>query len=367
MFKIHAVQADFGDSFILEYGSKEKPRYVLVDGGPPEVYATSLEKSLKNIVKSGKLDLMLLSHVDNDHVVGLLDLLAAQEEDIANKRPPRFQSKLLWHNSFDRTLDPDRTLRAGLATVMTLASTSNTTLQNTGTAFLGIREGHKLTLLARRLKMVINKGFTDELILVDTAKAPVKLGPLKLTIVGPSKANLQALRTKWLDWIEEVQEKFLTDPKSLANADKSIPNLSSIVVLAECEGKKVLMTGDARGDHIVEGLVTSGLMEPGKTFEVDVLKVQHHASNRNTTKNFFNTVLAKKYLISADGTYDNPDLDTLQWIIETAHAKQRPVEIIVTNDTKATKSIVKKYKPAEYGYSLKVRSPTAHTVAVALA
>jgi len=108
MFKLHAVHAQFGDSLLLEFGTPAKRRFVLIDGGPPRTYAEQLEPALEQIVgKAGELDLAVLSHVDNDHVVGLLDLFAALEEDDADQKPRRTGVAQLWHNSFQRSLDPD--------------------------------------------------------------------------------------------------------------------------------------------------------------------------------------------------------------------------------------------------------------------
>ena len=87
MFKLHAVQAQFGDSLILEFGTNANERYVLIDGGPPDNFDDDLEQALKDIVGTKKLDLLVLSHIDNDHVVGVLDLLATLEDDDANGRP----------------------------------------------------------------------------------------------------------------------------------------------------------------------------------------------------------------------------------------------------------------------------------------
>src|SRR5262252_3492897 len=47
-------------------------------------------------------------------------------------------------------------------------------------------------------------------------------------------------------------------------SDKSVPNLSSIVCLIEKNGKRVLLTGDARGDKIREGLDNAGLLVDGR-------------------------------------------------------------------------------------------------------
>ncbi len=366
MFKLHAVQAQFGDCLILEYGTAAKRRFLLIDGGPPETFASDLEASLASIVTTSKLDAVILSHIDNDHIVGLLDLFALLESDVANDQPARLKIGGLWHNSFQRTLDPDGEITQRMQTLMTMAATASVAMPLAADAFFGVKEGNRLRILAKKLKLPINKGFTDDLVLVETATEPIKFGPLKLRVVGPNQANLDALRVKWLKWLEDTETQMASDPKTMANSDPSVPNLSSIVLLAECDGKTILLTGDARGDHILDGLTKAGLLTNGK-LHVDVLKVPHHGSNRNITAKFFKTVTADTYVISADGKNGNPDLDTLEWLVEAAHRAARPVEIVVTNATPATKKIVQTHKPADFGYKLTVKPKTKHSIAVVLA
>ena len=102
MFKLHALQAQYGDCLILQFGTTAKPRYILIDGGPPRTFENHLETVLGEIVKTKKLDLVVLSHVDNDHIVGLLDLFAALEEDQANGDKPRVSVVGVWYNSFQK-------------------------------------------------------------------------------------------------------------------------------------------------------------------------------------------------------------------------------------------------------------------------
>ena len=91
-----------------------------------------------------------------------------------------------------------------------------------------------------------------------------------------------------------------------AFADKSVPNLSSIVVLAELGGKSMLLTGDARGDKILEGMELAGLLEEGGNKHVDLLKVPHHGSDNNMETIFFKRVPADHYVFSGDGEHGNP-------------------------------------------------------------
>lgn len=365
MFKLHAVQAQFGDSLILEFGTNAKRRFILIDGGPPNTFNNDLDAALQSIVKSGKLDLVLLSHIDNDHIVGLLDLLAALEEDKANGQPPRIAISGMWHNSFQKSLDPGGEITQRMQMLMSMAGAAGVAMPLAADAFFGVKEGNRLRILAKKLKLPVNKGFQDDLVMLETAPQTLKFGKLSLRVVGPNQANLDALRDEWMEWLAKAEKKMASDPSTMANADKSIPNLSSIVVLAEHDGKTILLTGDARSDHMLDGLGQAGLLTNGK-LHVDVLKVAHHGSDRNHTASFFKTVTADTYVISADGKHDNPDYSTLKWIVEAAHSAGRQIEIVVTNATPSTKKLKQTHKPGDYGYRLTVKPKADHSIAVEL-
>ena len=76
----------------------------------------------------------------------------------------------------------------------------------------------------------------------------------------------------------------------------------------------MLLCGDARGDHILEGLEASGRLQPGGTLALDVLKLPHHGSIRNVEADFFERLPARHYVISADGRDGNPETETLEMI-----------------------------------------------------
>jgi hypothetical protein len=366
MFKLHVVQAQFGDGLILSFGSRAKPRHILIDGGPSGNYAADLEPALGEIVgHGGKLDLVILSHVDNDHVIGVLDLFAAVEDDDISGRKPRVQIGGLWHNSFERSIDPTGEVSRQMQALMMIAGTAGVAMPLAADAFFGIKEGNRLRLMARKLKIPTNKGVKDDLLLVETAKRPIKLGSLEMTVAGPNNADLEALRAEWLNWVEDAARKAASDPAAAAMIDKSVPNLSSIVVLAKCDGKTILLTGDARGDHIIEGLKAAKLAKNGK-LHVDVLKVQHHGSDRNTTRGFFDAITADTYVVSANGRYGNPDFDTLKWIVEGAKDRHQPITLVVTNETDATKELKDELPPQGLGYTLLVLPPDRHSIEIAL-
>lgn len=356
MFNLRIVQANFGDCLILEYGTPAQPRYLLIDGGPENVFVDHLQSELAAITAAGrKLDLVAISHVDEDHITGVLDLFALLQEQRTNGDDELISVDGLWHNSFSQAIDPDDEIQPG---VNALA----------GFAALGIEEGSRLRQFALQLNIPINAQFPDELIRVDDAPDPLMFGNLALSIVGPTQANLDELRTDWLEWLDKFGPGIAArDPQVMANADNSVPNLSSVMFLATADDKTVLCTGDGRSDHLLQGLEARGLLDADGKLHVDVLKVMHHGSDRNATKTFFKRVTADTYVLSANGNPDNPDLATLIWIVESAKAQGRSIHIVFTNETPATIKLPNEYPPAEYGYTVDTMATGQHAMVLPLA
>ena len=100
MVKLHIEQAEFGDCFILESKSNNESTTMLIDGGPYQTFKNHLKPTLQMLPLNGKIDLIVLSHIDNDHIIGLPDLLI----EIKNERDKGIKElvkiKKMWHNSF---------------------------------------------------------------------------------------------------------------------------------------------------------------------------------------------------------------------------------------------------------------------------
>ena len=98
----------------------------------------------------------------------------------------------------------------------------------------GLREGHDLNQDSQNLRISINPHFNHRLIIVGNNSKDVKIGNINLQIVGPTKKNLDELKKKWLDWLEKYEQTLTkrADYSSAVQADKSIPNLSSIMFIA---------------------------------------------------------------------------------------------------------------------------------------
>lgn len=346
MFRLRVVQAEFGDCFVVEFGTAKQPRFILIDGGPPHTFEDHLSAVLKAIAKRNRvLDLALLSHVDNDHIVGLVDYFA--ELQAGGEGLPR--PKELWHNSWVRAIDPDGTIAPRLKALLTASQTA--AMPNATNATLGITEGSALRAKANLLNMPINKSVpATHLITVDDVSKPITFGNLTLRIVAPTKKNLDKLRTEWVEWLQKQENE--AGAMVMANSDQSVPNLSSIAVLAKAHGKTLLLTGDGRSDHLLDGLEMAGQLDKNGHLHVNVLKLAHHGSELDVTREFFERITADTYVVSANGRYGNPDYSTLSWIVETAKDAGRKIKLVLTNQTPADKKLKKKYATAKYRYSI---------------
>lgn len=348
-FTLDVLRARKGDCLILHYGSKDDPHLMLIDGGPSNVYKPHLKPRIVQIREGRGLenneplpvDVVMVSHVDDDHIKGILDLTKEQR----GKNPDvRLKVTSLWHNSFDDllTTKPDQLATAGFTASLGGGGGGGSEAFNSGSVLAGfgkaalaagdvgseeemqtlevlssIPQGRTLRDDAKALGWKVNHKFKGMLILADKASKPVTLDGLTITVAGPMKPELLALQKEHDKWLsaQKKKKKKSSEAALAAFVDKSIPNLSSIVVLAEMKKKSILLTGDARGDKILEGMKLSGMLEKGKR-HVDILKVPHHGSDNNMETGFFEKVTADHYVFSGDGEHGNPERATLEMLLD---------------------------------------------------
>ena len=221
-------------------------------------------------------------------------------------------------------------------------------------ALKGISEGRDLTKLAQNLNIPINPQFGGDPIVVGQEEFKIiELGNMKFHILGPTQKNLDRLKKVWADWERQHLEAEVTidDYEALQALDSSITNLSSIMFLVESEGKKMLFywrRSWQRYNRITFRKENYWIHE-GK-LHVDILKVPHHGSERNVSEQFFDTVTADVYVISANGRDDNPSFLTLKWIIENGQKLNQKITILATNKTENIEKAQQIYDPKKFQY-----------------
>ena len=349
MFTLEAVKAKHGDCLLLHWGKKNDPKIALIDGGPDTIYAKFLKPRLKSLAKERgvdkiKFDLTMVSHIDDDHINGILALA----DDIENGDAPA-DIGALWFNSLEGLL---KAKIADGTTAQVTASVNAITAKIADPwerkVLASVPQGQELHAFAKRHGIfdTMNDPY-QPLILVKKEQKPAKakIEGLSLTVLAPFATELVKLQAKW----KQLRKKSIT----AAFKDASPYNLSSIVVLAEFEGKKAVLTGDARGDKVLAGLKQRGLMKNGKC-HVDLLKLPHHGSQNNVTAGFFEQLTADIYVVSGDHIkFPNPHKQAMEWL-----AKARGDEaytIFCTYDLPYMRKIFKD----------KLRVPKANEISIA--
>jgi glyoxylase-like metal-dependent hydrolase (beta-lactamase superfamily II) len=95
------MNAEHGDALLLHCGTTAKPRHILFDGGPAGVYQKVVRPRLQAIAAARgvaplPLDHAFVTHIDDDHIRGILDFLADMERDAAPAQCDSF-----WFNAFN--------------------------------------------------------------------------------------------------------------------------------------------------------------------------------------------------------------------------------------------------------------------------
>ncbi|MEG3180244.1 ComEC/Rec2 family competence protein [Sphingomonas sp. LT1P40] len=368
--KIEIFPSASGDCVLLTSSDDKR---LLADAGLPKAYDHFIASPLAKLRTAGKsIDVAYVSHIDQDHIGGILKLLSdevawrAFDHAQANggrlgkpkvPRPPEI--KQLWHNAFLE--DIERTEQVDLGTA--LASSAGV-LSGLNAAALGGREAQQIASETRMLALSVgeaielnwrigrdqlgiplNPEFAGEL-MTARPNTPITLGALKITVLGPTAKQLTALRKAWIVWlnkskkrIEELRKAHQRDADAigssttaldLANLSRDIalavekdvtpPNLASLVLLVEERGKRVLLTGDAGDESLLEYLEAANLLDASGKIEVDVLKVPHHGAHNSYSPRFVASVRASHLIFCGDGEHHNPEPDVVKGYIDAVKA-----------------------------------------------
>src|SRR5215213_6947879 len=332
-FTLDVRRARKGDCLILHYGSKDDPGLGLIDGGPSKVYKPFLKPRLAEIKEARGLDtdaslpvdFLMVSHIDDDHINGVLELTKELLETRAANRPLGLTIDGVWHNTFDDIIgnSPDELTAAVTASFGTASLAGEVDTEGLDPAaakvLASVGQGFRLRDDTRGLNLRLNPQFEGQLVLAKNDGKKTDMGKgLTFTVVGPMHDEVVALQKDHDVFLKKQENEKKTKGALASFSDTSVANLSSLVILAEVDGKSILLTGDARGDKILKGLELVGRLEKDEksTIHVNVLKGPHHGSDRNVDPIFFRRITADHYVFSGNGEHGNPERETLQMLLD---------------------------------------------------
>jgi hypothetical protein len=314
----------------------------------------------------------MVSHLDDDHVHGVLDLTRHLVDLKAERKPAPWTIVTLWHNSFDDVIGNAPPLTAALEPAVRAVSTGGPPPaglrldRSSALLVASVPQGRELRNDARALGLDVNTPWGPLVWAPEGGPRTTALEDgLSLTVVGPLEKQVRDLQRAWDRTLEAMRRRSAAEAEAMAAAfvDASVYNLASLVVLAAHGGRRMLLTGDARGDFVLAGLEEAGLLRQGAV-HVDLLKVPHHGSDRNVTEEFFRRVTADHYVVSANGQHGNPDPRMLAML--TAARGAAEYRIVFTNRVPAAEEFFTRDRPAGRRYDVVHRADGAPSVSIDL-
>lgn len=313
---IKFLQAQNGDCSLICYTDDEGVvRNIIIDAGMNATYFDSQTNSYGELkaeidgIKARKenIDLLILTHIDNDHICGFLQLF---------QMDPNISKiiKKVWFNSgklIAEEIQEEENKALSL------------TMQKPGVVNTGVNEGID---------------FEDFLLKHDFWKKNLilcgqvyNLYGAKFEILGPTIPQLKKLLKEYHDKTQDdvytgaegkdwgtditafIQEE---DPKYRFSQDNSVKNGSSISFILTLMGMKFVFLGDSHPFAVTKALADLGHND-GEPLAVEFLKVSHHGSKANTDKKILAAIETDHYMISTDSSgHGHPHKRTLSRILK---------------------------------------------------
>jgi beta-lactamase superfamily II metal-dependent hydrolase len=314
MFRLEVLPAAHGDAIWIEYGDPRRPRRIVVDGGPAATYETGLYRRLLLLpAQDRRIDLLLVTHIDTDHIDGTIILLQTAEQ-------LGISFGEIWFNGWAQ-LAKEKQQAEGLKPIQG--------------EFLGA------LLNFPRYKEHWNTRFEGLPIKVpDEGKPPTFDLPdeAKVTILSPGTRQINRLRARWVSALREFspgdQEEALRrlqarreyrPPSPIPvfavpsfGDDRSVANGSSIAFLLEHDEVSCLLAGDAHPRVLaasLKRLIASRGPGHGDRLRLDAFKLSHHGSMGNVNEEVLSTVECPRWIVSTNGAvYHHPDRQTAELV-----------------------------------------------------
>lgn len=311
--KIKFLQAFNGDSIWISFIDNEKPINILIDGGTSTTYSYKDKKEgkikagdLKNLIESlkskkEKLDLVILTHIDDDHIDGFLKWFGKDETAIQN-------IKEIWFNS-GRTIK--KYLNDTTSKIEPLKFKEKATLTS-------VKQGVDFENYIRE-KEVWDEKVIKQGDIIDW-------NGISFQILSPGKEKLKRLLKEWEKKASESlidtsrKDDYKKTLKKLTEEDvfeedKDAYNGSSIAFILKNDGKNYLLIGDSHPSEIVIALKNLGYNKDNK-LNVELFKLSHHGSQKNTSTELLNLIETNNYVVSTNGELHNhPDKATIARIV----------------------------------------------------
>ncbi|MEY8243333.1 MAG: AVAST type 1 anti-phage system MBL fold metallo-hydrolase Avs1a [Gammaproteobacteria bacterium] len=339
--------AENGDAFLLS----ENGINILIDGGYAKTFDNHILSDLRDLKAQGEcLDLIITTHIDADHIGGIIRLLSMNG---SSKEPEIIPIRNIWHNSLrsltarhETKIQPENL--EFLNAIRRRGHPVSVKQLGTGLEEISAKQGSTLASSIHSGEYLWNGGDGTMNISVESTQS-FSLPGGAISVLTPPKQRLEELLKSWKKYLkgygykgsigagEVIDDAFEFSFEHLCEtsgkgptqisaghrkrlediykADTSISNGSSIATIVELGGIRLLMLADAWAEDVVETLLK--LQSSGCSMIFDGIKISHHGSFHNTSPELLKIIDAPKYFISSNGgKHNHPDYEILTAIVD---------------------------------------------------
>lgn len=343
-----SFDAGIGDCNVIRLIKNDGTQYaIMVDCGK---YTQAIKEYVRDVLHN-HIDLLIATHIDGDHILGLTKMLNNHEGLLVDN---------IWYNSYRRT---------NIKTRIELNEQQKKILEQIKQALpvefdaINYREisNTQGNSLAKAIleKEALYRVWRTDYITDQTKDFILPNGFGKIVLLGPKQEALLAIEEKFknafdeyfmqiwnesIDCGEELQELLIRLIDSLQSRikkatvasikepiynaafvrnaakdetlDDSDTNYSSIAFMLECNGHKIAMLGNAFASTI-EDTIVKKYSDDEKPIACEAIKVSHHGSNGNNSKTLFNLISSHRYFIPGGKGTEYPTWGTFGRIVES--------------------------------------------------
>ena len=348
-----SFDAGIGDCNVIRLLKDDGMQYsIMVDCGK---YTSSIKNYVCDVLHN-HIDLLIATHIDGDHIMGMITMLRDHEDLMIDN---------IWYNSYRRSnVEAHIELNEQQKRILEqIKKALPTEFDAINYREISAPQGKTLakTILENE---TLNRVWRTAYITEQTADFELPNGFGKIVFLGPQQEALQIVEDKFKDafdkyfmqeWNESIKcgeelqellvrlidtlpahirmksigatEESIHDAAFVRNkakdedADDSDTNYSSIAFMLECNGHRIAMLGDAFASTI-EKTIEGKYRDNVKPIVCDAIKVSHHGSNGNNSKTLYNLLSSHHYFIPGGKGSDYPTWGTFGRIVESNRDEQ---------------------------------------------
>ncbi|TWJ04946.1 beta-lactamase superfamily II metal-dependent hydrolase [Mucilaginibacter frigoritolerans] len=302
------LPANNGDAIHINFTNHEgQIKNVLIDGGMPQTYLSYDKKgkivdgTLKQLIRDlrtakQKFDLVILTHVDQDHIGGLVRWI--EKDPLAYEMIGE-----VWFNSGNTIKSYLKSTAAPPPEIILTSDLGRETSIGEGVTFE---------------KYITDHDLWDKKVLLHEMEHTFQ--GLNFQFLSPGEQQLEGLLDKWqeekpdsvqttkrLDHFEPLAKLYQQDlaiSDLQYKEDAAVHNGSSLAFILTFHGKKYLFLGDAFPSVLIKGLQYFGYSAKNP-IKPEFVKISHHGSLANNSRLMLQMISARHFVISTDATRHN--------------------------------------------------------------